>query len=106
MNKGETGAKKCKKGKLRVDLVTTEMFEELAKVLTFGSSKYGDRNWEKGLTLCANHLAAAKRHILEWEKGVDLDHESGLSHLSHALANLGMCVTQIQRGRKDLDDRL
>ena len=35
--------------KLRVDLVTPQMTEALARILTFGCKKYEERNWEKGM---------------------------------------------------------
>ena len=36
-------------GKLRFDLIPPEALIELAKVLTYGASKYNDRNWEFGM---------------------------------------------------------
>ena len=100
----DTGAKKHSEAKLRVDLITSEMEEGLAEVLTYGATKYEDRNWEKGLKH-STHYAAAKRHMLKFWKGIDLDDESGLHHIAHAMCNLAMLYTNIARDRQDLDDR-
>jgi len=91
-------------GKLRTDLVSPEMMIALAEVLTYGATKYDERNWEGGLVFMDNY-AAAMRHLLLWASGVDIDHESGLKHIDHAMVNLAMISTQTRRGRKDLDDR-
>jgi len=103
---------KEKAGKLRFDLIPPEFDLAFAEVATFGIQKlhqlgvHGpDRNWEKGLLLVADHLAAIKRHINQWERGIDLDEESHFNHLQHALWHLGAMVTMVKRGRTDLDDR-
>jgi hypothetical protein len=94
----ETGGKKDLQGKLRVDLITPEMKEGLAKVLGFGSQHYGDRNWEQGVPV-DQLLAAAERHMMKHLKGELNDEHSGLLHLEHALTNIGMAVTLIKRGK-------
>jgi hypothetical protein len=94
----ETGGKKDLQGKLRVDLITPEMKEGLAKVLGFGSRHYGDRNWEQGVPV-DQLLAAAERHMMKHLKGELNDEHSGLLHLEHALTNIGMAVTLIKRGK-------
>lgn len=83
-------------GKLRMDLITPEMINGLAEVLTFGAKKYSDRNWEKGLDKDRLY-AACMRHMNTWRGGIDLDDESGLHHLKHAFVTLGMLVTFIER---------
>jgi hypothetical protein len=100
-----TGARKEIEEKLRVDLVTPEMIEALATVLTYGAKKYADRNWEKGIPYMVS-VGAALRHLLQFLKNNDIDEESGLQHIEQAFLNLGMIVTQKRRNRTDLDDRL
>ena len=41
---------KYDKNKLRVDLLSFQALQGIAEILTFGAKKYGDRNWEKGLS--------------------------------------------------------
>lgn len=105
-------AYKDKKGKLRFDLIPPEMDLAFAEVATFGIQKLKDhgvenpdRNWEQGLKLIADHGAALKRHFNSWELGENINQESGLNHLDHALWHLAAMVTQIKRARFDLDDR-
>lgn len=91
-------------GKLRLDLIPPESVTALGGVLTYGAAKYGDRNWEAGLTY-GRVYAACQRHLWAWFGGEDVDSESGLSHLDHALACLAFLATYERRGRRDLDDR-
>ena len=83
-------------GKLRMDLISPESMEELAKILTYGATKYEDRNWEKGI-LYSRVYAALLRHLVKWSKGEVFDTESGLRHLSHAFCNLMFLVTYDKR---------
>ena len=99
MNEG----RKNDDGKLRMDLIPPEALEELAKVLTWGASKYSDKNWELGLRW-GRVLGAALRHIIAWMKGEIHDPETGLSHLSHALCNLAFLVTYEQRKMEGFND--
>ena len=77
--------------KLRFDLVPTYPQEQYVKVLTMGSKKYGDRNWEKGMKW-SRLLASAERHLHAWKCGEDIDPESGLQHLAHAMTNLAFLL--------------
>lgn len=71
--------------KLRYDLVSPIALEGLVEILTFGSKKYGDRNWEKGMSW-SRVFAATMRHLWAWWLRKGNDKETGLSHLKHALA--------------------
>lgn len=82
---GELGLR-YNEGKLRYDLVQAEAHEGMVKVLTFGSSKYAERNWEKGMKW-SKVIASLKRHIAAIEKGEDFDPESGLLHADHLQCN-------------------
>lgn len=85
-NKG----RKYDNGKLRMDLIPPEAMEELAKVLTFGSLKYEDNNWQK--VDKKRYDAALMRHYIEYKKGNKVDEESGLDHLSHLLCNVAFLI--------------
>lgn len=74
-------------GKLRYDLVEPRAFQDFVEVLTDGSNKYFDRNWENGLSW-TSVLASLKRHIAAIEKGEDYDPESGRLHIAHAACNV------------------
>jgi hypothetical protein len=101
----EAGGQRANRGKLPMHLIPPEALESLAEVLRYGASKYDDRNWERGFPMMEACYACCQRHLLAWSKGIDLDDESGLHHIDHALTNLAMLVTFIRRNRTDLDDR-
>lgn len=66
-----TGAvREANDGKGRFDLISAEGLRRLALRYEFGSAKYGDRNWEKGLST-SNCLNSAFRHIVEYMMGLD-----------------------------------
>ena len=89
--------KKFDEGKLRFDLCPPEAEEGLAGVLTCGANKYGDRNWEKGIAW-GRVYGAVRRHLQAFWKGEDLDPESGLPHLDHALCGIAFLTTYYKRG--------
>lgn len=89
-------------GKLRHDLVPPEVVNALASVLTFGAAKYGDRSWQRGMDW-SRVYGAAQRHMLAFWGGDDIDPESGMPHLWHALTNLAFLVSYqaLSAGRDD-----
>ena len=84
-------------GKARYELIPPEAEEALAEVLTYGATKYVDRNWEKGMDI-GRVEGSLRRHLAAYRLGEVNDPESGLHHLKHALANLAFMVTYIERG--------
>jgi len=78
-------AVKDDKEKPRYDLIPPEAMETLAEVLTYGAKKYEPHNWRKGFEW-SRLYAALLRHLGAFWGGEDTDPESGLPHLSHALA--------------------
>ena len=65
---------------------------ELARVLTFGATKYGPENWRTLENLETRYVAAAMRHINAFRQGETLDSESGLHHLAHAMCCMAFIV--------------
>jgi len=96
-------AKKYDTNKPRVDLIPTEPVLEIAKVLSFGASKYGDHNWRRGMAW-SRIYAATQRHLMKWNAGQEMDEESGESHLAHAAVNL-IFLLYYNEHHKELDDR-
>lgn len=80
------------KEKPRLDLIPPEAIQALGKVLEFGSRKYTDRNWEKGMDF-GRVFAALQRHLWSWWSGESVDPESGYSHLWHAFAGIAFLLT-------------
>lgn len=73
-------------GKIRFDLLDPVFEEGIAKVLTFGASKYSANNW-RGLARFRIERAL-KSHINAYRKGERFDPETEESHLYHAACNL------------------
>ena len=90
-------------GKTRYELVPPEALEEITKVLTFGATKYADRNWEKGIKY-SRVFGACMRHLWAWWRGEDKDPETGLSHLAHAGCCIFFLLTFEQRKMDDFND--
>lgn len=84
-------------------MLSIELIELVSRVRMFGSKKYSRNNWKGGFKYTRS-LAAALRHIFAYLNGEDLDPESGLSHLGHAIASLEHCVYSSIH-HKHLDDR-
>jgi hypothetical protein len=84
-------------GKLPWHLLPPDAVEEVVKVLAFGATKYGERNWEQGM---AWHrlFAATLRHLWAWWRGEEADPETGLSHLSHAACCVLFLLAYQSRG--------
>ena len=80
--------KKYDNGKLRYDLVPFAALEEVIKVLGMGALKYGDDNWKRVDDLERRYLSACYRHLGRVMQGEELDQESGLPHLAHAVTSL------------------
>lgn len=77
-------------GKLNYSLVPVSSIEELAKVFTYGANKYKAYGWKD--VEVNRYESALFRHIQAWRSGEELDPESGLSHLSHALTNIAILI--------------
>lgn len=89
--------------KERFDLLPPGPLTELARVYTFGATKYADRNWEKGMRW-GRVFAACMRHLWAWWRGEEVDKESGLSHLAHAAWNI-FALMEYRRTHPAQDDR-
>ena len=106
------GGRKDDHGKARLDLIPPEIMFALGSVLAFGAAKYAERNWEKGMSW-GRVFGALMRHLWAWWGGRtsstenflfgELDAETGMSHLWHALACLAFLVAYESRkvGRDD-----
>jgi len=75
-------------GKLEYGLLPPLALEEVVKVLTFGAQKYERDNWQKVSDAKRRYFDALQRHIWAWKKGEQIDPESGIHHLAHAMCCL------------------
>ena len=80
--------RKFDQDKPRWDLLPWDEVEEIVEILTFGSEKYEDNNWQHVKGSKWRYFGALCRHTFAWWRGETLDKESGKSHLAHA----GCCL--------------
>lgn len=91
-------------GKPRYELIPPEALDGVTRILTFGATKYGDRNYEKGINY-SRVFGAAMRHLWTWWRGEENDPETGESHLHHAACCVMMLQTYVERKMDKFDDR-
>jgi hypothetical protein len=90
-------------GKAPIHLIPPSILLHLAEVYAYGARKYAPRNWEKGMDW-SRMYDSAMRHLLAFWEGQDLDDESGLPHIAHAMWNVAGLVYYSDLYR-DRDDR-
>lgn len=101
-----TGGIKLDKDKPDLTLNPKRSLELMARAFMYGAAKYQRLNYRKGLDP-VRCLSAALRHITEYTDWLDcqrasisttsteLDSESGVSHLGHALASIAMAIENL-----------
>lgn len=100
--------------KVRFDLLPGEALFAIAKVLTTGTKKYEDRNWENGMKW-SRVFSATLRHLWAWWAAPgsktnvnfifdELDDEWQYSHLWHAGCCILFLITYEERNLGE-DDR-
>ena len=75
-----------------------------AAAMTDGVSKYGLMNWRENDVLASVYYNAAQRHLMSWFEGEQVASDSGVHHLGHALACLGI-ILDAEHGGNLIDDR-
>lgn len=90
-------------GKTRIDLVPPSAILALSDVLTAGAKKYAEHNWRKGMEW-SKPYASAMRHMIKFWSGEDIDPETGLPHLAHAMTNMVFLIEYMEK-HKQYDDR-
>ena len=74
--------------KLDWSLMPIEPLEEVLKVLMFGAKKYKRGNWKLVDDHKRRYYNAAMRHLTALAKGEEVDPETNISHLAHAICCL------------------
>jgi hypothetical protein len=78
--------------------------KEVSMVQAYGQEKYGDiYDYRKGMKV-TRPASCALRHIAAWIEGEDLDNESKLNHLAHAVTRLLFILQNLNDGTA-IDDR-
>lgn len=101
--KADGGGLRHDKGKNRMELIPPEWEYALADVLTKGSLKYEERNWERGMAW-SKPVGCARRHLSKFMMGERYDWETGCHHLAMAAWNLLALMSYDLRGISDIRD--
>jgi hypothetical protein len=97
--KDRLGAKK-----VNLNLVPASSIIYQALAMEDGAVKYGPFNWRENKVIASIYVAAAMRHIQQWQDGEELASDSKKPHLGHALACIGIIVDALETGNL-VDDR-
>ncbi len=81
---------------------SAQIYEALA--MMDGARKYGAYNWRENKVIASIYVDACKRHIDAWFDGESNAADSGIPHLGHARACLGIIVDALESGNL-IDDR-
>lgn len=91
--------------KVPYSTLPTPVLAEAGVAMLEGAIKYGRHNYRSiGVRASVYYDAVVARHLAAWWEGEDIDEESGLSHLSKAIAGL-MVLRDAQIRGKMVDDR-
>lgn len=88
----ELAGRRFDQGKVPMHLLPFIALKEIAKVLAFGEKKYGAWNWAKGMKW-SRVESPLQRHYEKYQRGLDLDEESGLYHTAHIACNALFLLT-------------
>lgn len=69
-----------------------------------GARKYGPYNWRDKKVQLSIYISALERHIEAFKDGEEIASDSGVPHLAHAIANLGIIIDALETGCL-IDDR-
>jgi len=90
--------------KLPLHLVPSTLVAYASLGFLEGALKYGKYNWRVAGVRASIYLDALKRHVEAWQNGEEVEPETGVPHLSSALACLGILV-DAKENDKLVDDR-
>lgn len=88
-----------KKSKRRYGLIPIEAPDAIAEVFEWSGQYHEDWDWVDKYTPM-QCWESAQRHLWAWKDTGENDHESGLSHIKHALTRLAMLLHIKNRGPK------
>jgi hypothetical protein len=90
--------------------IPLHLFPSTAKVygtlgLLDGMLKYGRTNWRAAGIRTSIYYDAINRHLDAWFEGEDIDPDSGLPHLAHAIAGIAILIDGTEK-ENITDDRM
>jgi len=81
----ESEGRKDDSSKANWCLMPWHSLQEVQRVMDYGAKKYAENNWMYVKRPRFRYLAALFRHVIAYANGEQLDAESGLHHLAHAV---------------------
>jgi hypothetical protein len=91
-----------------IHLIPTEVYIGIAGVFAFGAKKYGVNNWREDINVTSygRTYSSLMRHAHAFWSGEDMDPDSKLLHLDHALSQLIILKMQtLETTNLEMDDR-
>jgi hypothetical protein len=90
--------------KVPTHVVPARVTAEVGLALLEGARKYGSYNWREAGVRASVYYDATNRHLADFWEGVDIDPDSGLSHVTKAIASLTVLRDSMMHGNWE-DDR-
>jgi hypothetical protein len=90
--------------KAPLSTVSAPVMMEVGVAMMEGARKYGRHNYREAGVRGSVYYDATIRHLVAWWEGEDIDPDSGLSHITKAIASLTVLRDSMIRGNWD-DDR-
>ena len=90
--------------KAPMSTVSAAVLMEVGVAMLEGASKYGRHNYRAAGVRASVYYDALMRHAMAWWEGEDLDSDSGMSHVTKAIATLVVLRDAMLQG-KFTDDR-
>lgn len=86
-----------------MQLIPHFVMKGVADVLAFGAKKYDPWNWANGFEW-GRLIGAVERHVGAFKDGEDIDPESNLCHIYHAMCGLMFLAAHYEK-KLGTDDR-
>lgn len=85
-------------GSKKVNLFLVPAASKIYQALAMedGARKYGPYNWRQKKVLLSIYLSALERHIEAFKDGEEVAGDSGIPHLAHAIANIGIIIDALE----------
>ncbi len=91
--------------KNQLELLSAPAIACLGQVLTYGAKKYAPNNWRNGGGLAFTRvIGATLRHVFAFAGGEDVDPETNLPHIAHAMCCC-MFLLEYVLLKRGIDDR-
>lgn len=106
LDKSITQFAKSDNGKLKISMVPTQIFRDVAEVRMYGDDKYhAPNNW--AIVNIDRYIDALLRHLLAFlDDHNSVDEESGIPHYKHAACNMAFICAMMDENWPKLKQHL